>query len=75
MSKRKISKRKKTKGSSCHDLIPEDGIILCCRCGKMVDLNLAESEAFQSKSEPSKFFCSNNCLRSYVLEEDEDEAK
>ena len=59
----------KKKGQS--PSIPEDGVILCSRCGKMVDLNEPGAEAFQCEKDSDKFFCSNNCLREYVLEADD----
>jgi len=49
--------------------VPEDGIVICSRCGKQVDLNELDSEAFVCERHPESVFCSHTCLREHVIEE------
>lgn len=53
--------------------LPDDGVLLCSTCGKTIDLNQPDTEAFQCEADGSKFFCSNNCLRQYVLDAGDEE--
>ena len=58
--------KSKSKSNDPRDL-PEDGIVLCYKCGVTINLNEEGAEAFQCDGNKERFFCSNNCLREYVL--------
>lgn len=54
-------------------VIPDDGIIVCSRCGRQVDLTQPDSEAFACARHDDLVFCSHNCLREHLLTECEDD--
>ena len=47
--------------------LPEDGIVICYKCGITVNINDDSTEAYRCEIHKDRFFCSNNCLREYVL--------
>ena len=47
--------------------LPDDGIIICYKCGITVNLKDDSTEAYRCEIHKDRFFCSNNCLREYVL--------
>jgi len=59
--------KKRHEAATPYPGLPEDGVVLCPRCGKTVDLSEPDTEAFACEAAPDKFFCSNNCLREFVL--------
>jgi len=62
------NKKKDGKGRKNQEVpLPDDGIVLCFKCGATVDLNEESVEAFRCDKYRDRYFCSNNCLREYVL--------